>query len=297
MIEMLRNEAAWEKAWKDDQTTGVNLMKSAGIEPRFTFGAIAAQNYNEQSFNDEGRRRSARIIGWLENQGVNFNGASVLDIGAASGIFSIPFAQRGADVTAVEPSLPFTELLAHNNQKWADGKVKIVRAAFEDMDTKKLGWEQAFDIVFVSMCPAITDWEMVEKVINCARKFCYISLAAGPKEHSLTLEILPLLNHSYNKHQNSEMMYLLQLLYLKGYAFHSLVTREMKAREVSRAEAIQEVLHWLNFYNYPVDENTQAIIEDYLDQTYPGKTIPIKQGGRFGKVLIQLEEQSMFNYS
>lgn len=71
----------------------------------------------------------------------------------------------------------------------------------------------------------------------------------------------------------------------------------MKARVVSRAEAIQEVLHWLNFYNYPVDENTQAIIEDYLDQTYPGKTIPIKQGGRFGKVLIQLEEQSMFNYS
>lgn len=297
MIEILRNEAAWEKAWKDDQTTGVNLMKSAGIEPRFTFGAIAAQNYNEQSFNDEGRRRSARIIGWLENQGVNFNGASVLDIGAASGIFSIPFAQRGADVTAVEPSLPFTELLAHNNQKWADGKVKIVRAAFEDMDTKKLGWEQAFDIVFVSMCPAITDWEMVEKVISCARKFCYISLAAGPKEHSLTLEILPLLNHSYNKHQNSEMMYLLQLLYLKGYAFHSLVTREMKAREVSRAEAIQEVLHLLNFYNYPVDGNTQAIIEDYLDQTYPGKTIPIKQGGRFGKVLIQLEEQSMFTYS
>ncbi|GAB7057634.1 MULTISPECIES: bifunctional 2-polyprenyl-6-hydroxyphenol methylase/3-demethylubiquinol 3-O-methyltransferase UbiG [Paenibacillus] len=297
MIEMLRNEAAWEKAWKDDQTTGVNLMKSAGIEPRFTFGAIAAQNYNEQSFNDEGRRRSARIIGWLENQGVNFNGASVLDIGAASGIFSIPFAQRGADVTAVEPSLPFTELLAHNNQKWADGKVKIVRAAFEDMDTKTLGWNQAFDFVFVSMCPAITDWEMVEKVISCARKFCYISLAAGPKEHSLTLEILPLLNHSYNKHQNSEMMYLLQLLYLKGYAFHSLVTKEMKARVVSRAEAIQEVLHWLNFYNYPVDENTQAIIEDYLDQTYPGKTIPIKQGGRFGKVLIQLEEQSMFNYS
>lgn len=297
MIEMLRNEAAWEKAWKDDQTTGVNLMKSAGIEPRFTFGAIAAQNYNEQSFNDEGRRRSARIIGWLENQGVNFNGASVLDIGAASGIFSIPFAQRGADVTAVEPSLPFTELLEHNNQKWADGKVKIVRAAFEDMDTKTLCWNQAFDFVFVSMCPAITDWEMVEKVISCARKFCYISLAAGPKEHSLTLEILPLLNHSYNKHQNSEMMYLLQLLYLKGYAFHSLVTKEMKARVVSRAEAIQEVLHWLNFYNYPVDENTQAIIEDYLDQTYPGKTIPIKQGGRFGKVLIQLEEQSMFNYS
>lgn len=297
MIEMLRNEAAWEKAWKDDQTTGVNLMKSAGIEPRFTFGAIAAQNYNEQSFNDEGRRRSARIIGWLENQGVNFNGASVLDIGAASGIFSIPFAQRGADVTAVEPSLPFTELLAHNNQKWADGQVKIVRAAFEDMDTKKLGWEQAFDIVFVSMCPAITDWEMVEKVISCARKFCYISLAAGPKEHSLTLEILPLLNHSYNKHQNSEMMYLLQLLYLKGYAFHSLVTREMKAREVSRAEAIQEVLHWLHLYNYPVDEKTHAIIKDYLDQTYPGNTIPIKQGGRFGKVLIQLEEQSMFHYS
>lgn len=43
-------------------------------------------------------------MGWIENQGVDFAGLSILDIGAASGIFTIPFAEKGASVTAVEPS-------------------------------------------------------------------------------------------------------------------------------------------------------------------------------------------------
>lgn len=113
-------------------------------------------------------------------------------------------------------------------------------------------WEKAFDLVFISMCPAIADWESVEKVLSCAR------------EHSLTNEILPYLKHPYKKPHNSEMIYLMQLLYLKGYAFHSLVTKEMKTMETSREASIREVLNWLNIYQYPVDSETRHIIESCL---------------------------------
>jgi len=37
-----------------------------------------------------------------------------LEIGAASGVFSVPFAERGARVTAVETSPPLIELLEEN---------------------------------------------------------------------------------------------------------------------------------------------------------------------------------------
>ncbi|MCM3129422.1 class I SAM-dependent methyltransferase [Paenibacillus provencensis] len=293
MLNSIFDELNWEKAWREDSMTGVNMMKAAGIVPERSFDATA-QKYNDQCFNEEGRQRTERIIGWLEEQGVTLEGASVLDIGAASGGFSIPFAERGAQVTAVEPSLPFVKLLEENSQKWAKGKIDIVKDVFENIDIEKEGWEKAFDFVFVSMCPAVTDWESVERILSCASKFCYISLSAGPREHSLTNEILSNLKHPYTKPHNSEMIYLMQLLYLKGYAFHSLVTKEMKTAEVSRETAIQEVLNWLKIYQYPVDIETHRIIEDYLDKNYPSDPVTVYQGGRFGKVLVKLEDQNMY---
>ncbi len=73
-------------------------MKRAGIDPAHSFDS-SAKSFNKEVFSEEGRRRARRIMNWLEDQGVEFSGSSVLDIGAASGGFSIPFAERGADVT------------------------------------------------------------------------------------------------------------------------------------------------------------------------------------------------------
>lgn len=114
MLNNIFDELNWEKAWREDESTGVNMMKAAGIIPERAFDKTA-QKYNDQCFTAEGKQRTERIIGWLEEQGVAFEGNSVLDIGAASGEFSIPFAQRGAQVTAVEPNRPFAEILEHNN--------------------------------------------------------------------------------------------------------------------------------------------------------------------------------------
>ncbi|MFM9458793.1 methyltransferase domain-containing protein, partial [Streptomyces europaeiscabiei] len=77
------------------------------------------------------------------------------------------FAERGAEVTAVEPSLPLVELMKENITGITNGKVKIVAEPFEDIDIQAKGWGNAFDFVFVSMCPAIADWESVKKVLSC----------------------------------------------------------------------------------------------------------------------------------
>ncbi|GJM70018.1 hypothetical protein HMSSN036_22340 [Paenibacillus macerans] len=55
-----------------------------------------AKSFNEQAFSEEGRQRARRIMNWLEGQGVTFKDNSILDIGAASGGFTVPFAERGA---------------------------------------------------------------------------------------------------------------------------------------------------------------------------------------------------------
>ncbi|MOA15929.1 hypothetical protein D3C78_1361150 [compost metagenome] len=202
----------------------------------------------------------------------------------------MPFAEKGASVTAVESSLPLARLLKENAAGLTNGKLEIVAEPFEDIDIQLKGWEKAFDFVFVSMCPVIVDWESVEKVLCCARKFCYISLSVGSREHSLVNEIWPLVTDQPKKNEHLEMAYLLHLLYLKGYSYESLVTREMKTREVSREMALQEVMEWLSLFEMPEDDRNRQIVADYLDATYPADKVNILQGGRFGKVLIHLQD-------
>lgn len=287
------NEAIWEKAWKEHGDSVVDKMKKAGIKPTRAFDH-KAKTFNEQSFNEEGRKRTTRIMNWLEGQGVRFDNASVLDIGAASGVFSVPFAERGACVTAVESSPPLIELLKENIATFADDQVKIVPEPFEDIDVAARDWSNAFDLVFVSMCPVILDWDSVEKVLQCARDYCYISMPAGSTELSLVNEIWPLITGQPFKSKHMEFGYLLHLLYLKGYSYESLITRETKTTEVSKEAALQEMMNWLRSHGLPADDQNRKLIADYLEQAYPSGKVIIRQSGRYGKVLVRLQDQSMY---
>lgn len=286
--------AVWEKAWKEDSLTAVNKMKRAGIDPARSFDQ-KAKSFNEEVFSEEGRRRANRIMNWLEDQGVVFQGASILDIGAASGGFAVPFAKKGADVTAVESSLPLVELMKENVSGITDGTVDIVAERFEDIDIRAKGWEKAFDLVFVSMCPVLVDWESVEKVMGCARDFCYMSLSVGPAEHSLLDEVWPLVTDRPRKATHLEMAYLLNLLLLKGYAFQLLITREMKTKEVSGEAAFEEAVNMLKLSGLSADERVRSIVSAHLESQYPSGRVTIRQGGRFGKVLVRLRSQNMYS--
>ncbi len=289
----LYDEATWEKAWKDYGDSVERKLAGAGIVQSRSFDS-KAKVFDEQSFNEEGRRRTARIMNWLEVQGVELDGASVLDIGAASGVFTLPFAERGAHVTAVESSPALVELLRANAAGFGPDRVTVVAEPFENVDAKARGWNGKFDLVFVSMCPVIRDWESVEKILGFARGFCYISLPAGSAEHSLASEIWPLIVGQPFKPGPSAMGYLLHLLYLKGYSYQSIVTQETKTAEMSREAALQEAMNLLGGRGLPAEEQSRRTIREYLERAYPSGTVVVRQGGRFGKVLIRLRDPSMY---
>lgn len=279
--------AIWEKAWKENSDLKIERMKKNGIDPTRTFDH-KAKVFNAQSFSEEGSKRTKRIINWLEGQGVTFANSDVLDIGAASGVFSVPFAERGARVTAVETSPPLIELLEANSSIFPDNRVSIVPVPFENIDIADRGWSRSFDLVFVSMCPVIHNWESVEKLLLCSRKFCYISMPVLHTEHSLLKEVWPLITGQPYRSKLTEMGYLLHLLYVKGYAYDSMITSEGKTTEVSSEEALEGTMTWLGHHRLPVDERNRRIIADYLAQTYPSGKVVIQEEGRFGKVLIRL---------
>lgn len=287
------NPTIWQQEWKEYGDGAAIRMKRSGIDPATAFNG-KAQKFNEQSFNEEGRRRSARIVNWLSSRGVKFEGTSILDIGAASGVFTVPFAERGARVTAFESSPPQVELLKENTARFTENKVEIVSGEFEQIDIEAKGWNEAFDLVFVSMCPVVHDWDSVERILSCARQFAYISMPVSSAESSLVSEVVPLITGEKFQPKITEMAFLLHLLCLNGYAYETLVTRELKTTEFTPEEALEHTMIWLSHHNLPADERSRSIVKQHIRQNYPADRVQIHEGGRFGKVLIRLQEQNMY---
>jgi SAM-dependent methyltransferase len=285
--------AKWEQAWKDDRFTAVNKMKSSGMDPTRAFDT-KAEAFNKEVFSESGKKRTNRIISWIEGQDVDLNGMSVLDIGAASGGFSVAFAERGAKVTAVEPNIPLSDLLLENARNLPEGSIELVREPFEDIDLGERGWLNKFDLVFVSMCPVISDWEGTARVLSCAKQFTYMSMPAGRRENSLLHDIAPHITGEEIQDDHMEFGYLMHLLYLKGYAFQSIVTREEKTTRSSRELALKDMISWLRIHGLPANEKSAAIVADYLIKNFPTDVVEYREGGRFGKVLVRIKNQHMY---
>jgi len=289
--ELLFNLSVWEEAWRNQSIGSTSNMKNAAFYATEAFEQWATK-YHQQSFTEEGRQRSERIIGWIENQGVDLNGLSILDIGAASGIFTIPFATKGATVTAVEPSELFNSLMKETIPPSLHSSIDIVSERFEEISIKEKGWEKRYDFAFASMCPAMSDWETIEQAISTARKYVYISTMAGPKEDTLLDELKKVLG-VYPPNNYGDMGYIQQLLYLKDYSYTTLITKETSYFKMSVEEVVDKLQEWLGTHELPTDEGSLALAEHYIRDTYKEGEVAFSRGGKFGKILIQLEQPNM----
>ncbi|KAB2330732.1 methyltransferase domain-containing protein [Bacillus mesophilum] len=242
-----------------------------------------ARKYDANSFTAEGTKRTERIISWIEKQIDSVENLTMLDVGAASGIFSIPFSKRGAKVTSLEPSSLLSSMLYRNAEDHGV-MINIVNQSFEDFNPAD---HQDYDFVFASMCPAMSDWNAIKKGLNLANKYFYVSLSAGPNENLLVEELLSELKIEAPNILTSDMFYILQLLYLNNYTYQSLIERHQKTVEMTLEEVIDSLEVWFSNYNISLTEVQKADSIDYLRNKY-GQKVAVTTGGKFGKVLVHL---------
>lgn len=274
----IKDCSSWDQVWQHTQ-------KQHGDQ------AIAMWNNRAQSFagnvlGDAGKKRTEPVIQWLEQLGVSFEGTSVLDIGSGPGAFAVPFALRSAQVTALDPSSAMLELLqqnAHSHGVVIDGK----EALWEDIHVDREGWNQAFDLVFASMCPAISSWQYLEKALQCARKYCFLSMYAGKREHNLIRELWPLLMGGEQPDMRLDIVYMLNILYARQYQFEFRVYEEKRDVLVSPEEALASIMKVLPVHRIPIVADTKQRIQSYIAEKYPN-SVPIQTATRFGQILVTL---------
>ena len=284
MVDMnIFDQQFWKDAWDNDPNTQDKRMKRAGLgNPDAPGFEKWAENFNKNSFTEESQKRTKRIMSWIENQTGAFKNLSILDVGAASGVFSIPFAKEGAKVTSLEPSTVLHEMLKDNAQHY-DASIKTINQSFESISASDLN---NVDFVFASMCPAVTTWEAVQKAIDIANQFVYVSLIAGPKENSIVEKVTAFLEMKPSP-MTADMYYLMQLLYCNNYTYDTLIEHHTQHTEKSVEEVMQQLPSWLKEVEIEINHQQMESIEQYLQDKY-GDNVPLTTGGKFGKVLIHL---------
>lgn len=114
-------------------------------------------------FDDSSMQKDVQfILNWAEDKGVSFADRKILDIGCGTGTVSIPLAQRGACVTAVDISPSMLDILNDDITS-----LQLQNA----VDTVQSDWDHyespcTFDIALASMTPAIHNESLAQKMLD-----------------------------------------------------------------------------------------------------------------------------------
>jgi ubiquinone/menaquinone biosynthesis C-methylase UbiE len=103
----------------------------------------------------------------------------VLDIGAGPGTLAIPFAQKAAHVTAVEPAEGMASVMREKMAEYGVSNIDIVQTRWEDVDVEK-DLQPPYDVVIASFSLGMQDIRSaIEKMMQASSKYVYLYHFAG----------------------------------------------------------------------------------------------------------------------
>lgn len=140
----------------------------------------------------------------------------VLDIGAGPGTLAIPFAQKAAHVTAIEPAEGMCSVMKEKMAEFAVSNIDIVQKRWEDVDIAS-DLSGPYDVVIASFSLGMGDIQSaVEKMVGASSRSVYLYHFAGPSSWDIQWQILwPRLHgRPYRPGPKSDVLY--NVLYQMG---------------------------------------------------------------------------------
>ncbi|HXK97610.1 MAG TPA: methyltransferase domain-containing protein [Limnochordia bacterium] len=221
---------------------------------------------------------------------MDFSGSRILDIGAGPGSFAVPMAKLAREVVAIEPSEQMVNLMGSYAQEEGVSNLRIITASWDEqfaLEDHGLGGK--FELVFSSMNPGIVNWTTLEKAINMASKYCYISTFAGKRDNPALKELWTQLYREPMPPWPGEIFYIVNLLYTKGYQFSFKVWEETNQERLPVDEAARLLAEMLARYGgknlEEVWEPTLAYVKSRANEA---NEFSQEISTRLGKILICL---------
>ncbi len=210
----LQKPSYWLEAWQEYRRQS---LKSRRIMPDLKCWEQMAGRIKQWTEEDRTKARVKRILAWLEQQGIVFSGARILDIGAGAGSFALPFMKLGARVVALEPVEELAKVLVDKAEKKKEDALSLVSIPWEDVCLEKEGFTGQFDLVFASLTPGIHDEGTLEKMMGSSRRWCFLCESAGRRHNGVQEELWRRIFHENMPLPEYNIFFPLNYLYALGY--------------------------------------------------------------------------------
>ncbi len=140
-------------------------------------------------FDKKHLNKTQKIIKMAEDRGVQLDGATILDVGCGTGVYTLPLAQRASQVTGLDLSAEMIVRFEKEQQEHGIENAAAIQMPWSDAAVSEHQLENAFDIVWAAMTPAVRSREDVARMNRCARNWCVYIGWGGVRDNPFLQEV------------------------------------------------------------------------------------------------------------
>ncbi|NPV28098.1 MAG: class I SAM-dependent methyltransferase [Firmicutes bacterium] len=260
----LKDPHFWTETWNEAHRHSLSARRRPDLNPIEYWNRLAGQveRWTDQA---NARGRVARVLAWLEQQGVLHPEIEVLDIGAGAGTFTIPLAPQVKKVVALEPALAVLAALQKKVEAEGLTNVQFLDLEWEKIDPVVERLAGKFDLVFASLTPGVRDVETLEKMMACSRRWCFLCDYAGRRSAPGREELWRLLFGEEMPMPGYDIIYPLNYLYASGYCLSFQTWEDDWGDELPVEEAVAGLEEFFRLYT-EVTPEIKKTIAGYVEQ-------------------------------
>lgn len=200
------------------------------------------------------------VTSFLMQEKVLTSSSSVLDIGAGTGAFTLPFAANCRSVTALDMCQDALDILQTRCRQKNLSNVETVLGMWETFPL-----EGKYDLTFASMCSAICDKQEIINMESITGEYCCL-LTVARGSHSLHRRGLrKRLMDAPPPGLSSDVIYIYNMLYAMGRFPNIKYYRECQHSHMPADEAYNIYRIYFKIFGL-CGEETDKIIRDYISE-------------------------------